>query len=116
MLFLMVGMYSNPQQQYYVGCPGENQCQNPFYQSTYCYDSNWRYIGMNEWLSSHNLCEKEFLFPGESYGGKPNWFVQNLTGLLVGWSLIFSLGNHFLYNKNFDGGKDDEDNSNTKND
>jgi hypothetical protein len=83
----------------YINCPmlephtpvGSKPCVNPFYAPVFS----------NPICLKYGICDKEFLFPGESYGSPPGFFYSQASNfaLLVFVSMI--LLNHFLFNRHF---------------
>jgi len=86
---------------YYTEC-GTNlmtgKCVNVYFESNLCMDGT---------IASHNLpygselCNTEFMYPGQIIGEQPPWLVRNFA--MVG-SLIVALAlliNTFIYNKGF---------------
>lgn len=64
-------------------------CENPFYDP----------LGRNPVCSEYGICDREFLFDGETYGSPPSFLVthaKDFAGLMV---LLMLLLNHLLFNK-----------------
>lgn len=95
-----------------------SKCENQFYHNNICYNNDIRYVQIKSFLLKYDLCNKEYLFNGESYGNKPSFFANNFGLLVFLILLICLLVNHFVYNKKFKfnfGGVDDvEDEDNAK--
>ena len=69
-----------------VSCPNntEQLCENPLYG-----------------LCDQIVCKEQYIFPGESFGRKPNFFVEYFSLFLIVTIIISFMLNHFLYNKKF---------------
>jgi len=96
---------------YYVSCPEDaigGMCENPFFNN--CPVDDWRFslggvkTDINAFLESNGLCDRVFLWAGESYGEKPPFVVENYGLFII---IIFVIGgvfNHVFHNDTRSGG------------
>ena len=95
-LWIFLGMYDNFNYKTltsypYLECPKDSRfpCTNPFYEMQPCP------------IKETYVCNQKNLFPGETYGKKPNFFAdQAYTFTFLIFTIAFFV-NHFLYNKGY---------------
>jgi hypothetical protein len=83
-----------------VTCPGNIKCENQFYKCKNMDKSLSTYLPMchdiNKIKCSGDLCEKEYINPGEYIGGYIPWFIKSyslltliyfMIGLFISWRI-----------------------------
>jgi hypothetical protein len=72
------------------------KCINTFFNSNLCTDN----------IISGDICTTEFLNAGMSIGEKPSIFIANFYWIILSIIIIWLILNHFLFNKTFRFGGD----------
>ena len=79
----------------FVSCedkPMIGKCYNPAYQSNLC---------GTQISSSDPLCTTEFLYPGQTLGDKPPFYIEHFATIGILFLLVVLLINTLVYNKGF---------------
>lgn len=78
--------------QVYIHCPKDKvKCENPFYNP----------FVENPVCLKYNICQKEFMMPGETYGSPSSFFVTFAEDFALFMVVIMVLLNHTLFNREY---------------